>query len=117
MQCRCHSRPHNRSLHARHPQQMVLLTSRCSAWGEGQGLELAVEVAAASATRAGCYQELEARGSFVSQQVLCAVHFLQCRSKTPSWAVEAPHVGSALVVELFGWAAAPLQWAFEQGIV
>jgi hypothetical protein len=31
--------------------------------------------------------------------------------------VEAPHVGSALVVELFGWAAAPLQWAFEQGIV
>ena len=56
---------------------------------------------AAWATRAGCYQELEARGSFAFQQVLCAVRSLQCQSKTPSWAVEAPHVGSALAVELF----------------
>lgn len=101
MQCRCHSRPHNHSHHVRRPQQLVLMTSRCSAWGEERGLEQVVEVAAAWATREGCYQELEARGSFASQQVLCAVHFLQYQSKTPSWAVEAPHVGSALAAELF----------------
>lgn len=77
------------------------MTSRCSALGEERELEQVVEVAAAWAIRAGCYQELEARGSFAFQQVLCAVHFLQCQSKTPSWVVEAPHVGSALAVELF----------------
>lgn len=62
---------------------------------------LAVEAAAASVTRVGCYQELEARGSSASQQVLCAVRFLRCRSKTPFWAAEALHVGPALAVELF----------------
>ena len=56
---------------------------------------------AAWATRAGCYQELEARGSFASQQVLCAVHFLQCQSKMLSWAAEGHRVDSALVVGLF----------------
>lgn len=63
-------------------------------------LELVEEVAAASATQAGCYQELGARGSFASQQVLCVVRFLQCRSKMPSWTAEEPRVDSALVVGL-----------------
>jgi hypothetical protein len=80
-----------------------------------------VEAAAAWVIRVGCYQGcyqgLEGHGSFASQRVLCAAHFHRYRSKTPSCSAEAPHVGSALVVELFGWAAAPLQWAFEQGIV
>ena len=60
-----------------------------------------VEAAAASAIRAGCYQELEARGLFVSQRVLCAARFHQCQSKTLSWAVEGHRVDSTLVVGLF----------------
>lgn len=62
---------------------------------------MAVEEAAALVIRAGCSQELEARGWFASQQVLYAAHFHLCQSRMPSWAAEAPHVGSALAVELF----------------
>lgn len=101
MQCQCHSRPRNRFLHVRCRQKLVLPTSRCSACWEGQGLETAVEAAVASAIRAGCYQELEARGSSASQLVLCAVRFLQCQSKMLSWAAEGHRVGSELVVGLF----------------
>ena len=62
---------------------------------------MAVEAAVALVIRVGCYQELEAHGWFASQRVRCAAHSHQYRSRMPSWAAEAPHVGSALAVELF----------------
>ena len=62
---------------------------------------MVVEAAAASTIGAGCCQELEARGSFASQRVLCTARFLQYQSKILSWAVEGHRVDSALVVGLF----------------
>ena len=54
--------------------------------------------AVASATRAGCYQGWEAHGSLAYQRALYAAHSRRCRSTTPSWAAEVPHVDSGLAV-------------------